>query len=154
MKTVFTASNFVGKPFSDQEMAADTSFKQQIMTMEADPNWQQVVKATGQENQRAALLVFGLDNFMFWYGLNDIPKQEQFLTYRLPQAQVASLTIPGKLPTLMGPLKLLLPTFLSKLGQEKIPIYENLGDSPTPYILLQADLEKETITESLYLKHV
>ncbi|EFR61353.1 hypothetical protein LBJG_01653 [Lactobacillus jensenii 1153] len=45
-----------------------------------------------------------------------------------------------------------IPSFLKEVTAEGIKVYENLGDSPLPYVLQKVDLDTKKLTQVLYLK--
>ena len=70
----------------------------------------------------------------------------------LPKSEVAIKETNGDLANLSTPLNSSIPSFLKEVTAEGIKVYENLGDSPLPYVLQKVDLDTKKLTQVLYLK--
>ena len=68
-KEKYSAHNFIGKVFMPNQIDENKTYTIAIQEMENDPVFQKFIKDNGYENERASLVVFGPENFMFWYGI-------------------------------------------------------------------------------------
>lgn len=144
---------FIGRVFTDRQMASARSFQTANVNSEQDPNLQALVKKLGSQ-ERANLIVFGPENFTYWYGIltrQRLPKQPGLLTYDLPAAQVAQTTAAGNLASFSLPLNHTLPLFLDQVRAAGINLPANFGDSNTPFILRTVDLQAKKIATRVYL---
>lgn len=90
MQTEINELTFIGKAFPDRMMDANGTFAAANQELEADPAFQAFVKEAGLAGQRASLIVFGPENFMYWYGVI-APKDSEvggLLKFSLPSARV------------------------------------------------------------------
>ena len=146
----------VGKIFMASQLDDNRSFAQLIQETEMEPAFQEFLSKNKVENQRTGLIVFNPESFMFFYGAAFDKKRELpdgFNHYDLPKAEVAQNISDGvNLSYFSQPLNVTVPKFLEKVTQADIKHYENIGDSPTPYILSELDLETKKLTQTLYLK--
>ena len=123
-KEKYSAHNFIGKVFMPNQIDENKTYTAAIQEMENDPIFQKFIEDNGYENERASLVVFGPENFMFWY---------------------------SNLAFFSQPLNFVIPTFLDKLSKDGITMYENLGDSEKPYVLAKLNLETKELAQILYL---
>lgn len=145
---------FTGKPFPGSLMDQQQSFQAENVRLEADSAFQTWLQNTGKIQERARLLVFSPSHFMYWYGLvspQPLTPGAGLLAYELPAAQIAQRVQSGDLAAFDRPLSQTIPDFLHALTQQGVAVYQNLGDSPTPYLLETLDLDKQKLTQSLYL---
>lgn len=146
----------VGKIFMASQLDDNRSFAQLIQQTEMDPAFQSFLSDNNVQNQRTGLVVFNPESFMFFYGAAfdqkvDIPAG--FNHYDLPKAEVAQEVSEGvNLSYFSQPLNVTIPKFLEKVTEAEIKHYENIGDSPTPYVLSELNLATKKLTQSLYLK--
>lgn len=102
------------------------------------------------------MIVFGPDNFMYWYGVlttkvRNIPSG--LMKYQLPKAKVAEESSADQTLAFFNmPLNAVLPKFLKKLATRGVKVYENVGDSPTPYVLQTLNLDTKKLTQTLYVE--
>ncbi|KRL63847.1 hypothetical protein [Lactobacillus psittaci] len=153
----FEKRYFYGRPFPASLIDENRSYSVQNMTMEQDDEFLAFLKENDLEANRANLVVFNPDSFMYWYGaITDkmISDRHGLLKFDLPQAKVASEISEGTIANLSMPLNAAIPTFLKKVTASGIKVYENLGDSQTPYVLQMVDLNTKKLTQILYLESV
>ncbi len=67
---------FVGRPFMGTMMDERRTFTKTNMEMENDETLQKFLKDNGLENRRSVMLVYGPENFMYWYGILVDPSVE------------------------------------------------------------------------------
>ncbi|QNQ82599.1 hypothetical protein FP435_01965 [Lactobacillus sp. PV037] len=146
----------VGKIFMASQLDENRSFAQLIQQAETDPEFQNFLSTNNVQNQRTSLIVFNPESFMLFYGAafdEKVALPAGFNHYDLPKAEVAQeLTEGVNLSYFSQPLNVTIPKFLEKVTEADIKHYENIGDSPTPYILSELNLETKKLTQSLYLK--
>lgn len=145
--------HFVGRVFTNHQMDASQSFQAANQACEQDAVLQDLF-ANNNAQQRANLIVFGPTNFTYWYGVVSAKKITQpkgLLAYDLPAAICAQAVTSGGLGNFSLPLRPILTGFLQKAAEAGFKIYENLGDSNTPYILRTVDLKHKKMTTRVYL---
>ncbi|MBW8459768.1 hypothetical protein K1B48_00755 [Lactobacillus johnsonii] len=154
-KEKYSAHNFIGKVFMPNQIDENKTYTTAIQEMENDPVFQKFIKDNGYENERASLVVFGPENFMFWYGILADDKQMPVAglnKFELPASEIAGIDTPdSNLAFFSQPLNFVIPTFLDKLSKDGITMYENLGDSEKPYVLAKLNLETKELAQILYL---
>lgn len=154
-KEKYSAHNFIGKVFMPNQIDENKTYTAAIQEMENDPVFQKFIKDNGCENERASLVVFGPENFMFWYGILADDKQMPVAglnKFELPASEIAEIDTPdSNLAFFSQPLNFVIPTFLDKLSKDGITMYENLGDSEKPYVLAKLNLETKELAQILYL---
>lgn len=147
---------FVGLPFPDSMMDAQKSFSESNKQVEENEAFKKFLADNDLENKRTAMIVFGPENFMYWYGVitdgnSDVPKG--LMKFELPKAEVAEEISENTNPVFFDlPLNSILPEFIQKVAQSGVKVYENIGDSPLPYIVEDLDLENKKLTQTLYVK--
>lgn len=155
-KKVLDKVTFVGRPFPDSLIDEQKTFAQANMQMESDPVFQKFLKDNNLENNRANMVVFGPENFMYWYGVlapnvENIPSG--LMKFELPKAEVAQEESDNQsLSSFSMPLNATIQAFLKKLIENGVKVYENVGDSDTPYVVQDLDLDNKKLTQTLYLK--
>lgn len=155
-KKVLDKVTFVGRPFPDSLIDEQKTFTQANMQMESDPVFQKFLKDNNLENNRANMVVFGPENFMYWYGVlapnvENIPSG--LMKFELPKAEVAQEESDNQsLSAFSMPLNATIQAFLKKLIENGVKVYENVGDSDTPYVVQDLDLDNKKLTQTLYLK--
>jgi hypothetical protein len=147
---------FIGRPFADQLMDEQRTYTQSNIEMEQDEVFQEFLAINQLTNNRSNLIIFGPENFMYWYGVtvtNEVEVPQGLMKFVLPQAEVAIEEIPDQnLSYFSQPLNSVLPPFFQKISNQGIPIYENPGDSSTPYFLQELNLITKKLTQMIYLK--
>ncbi|MCI1290106.1 MAG: hypothetical protein LKG31_00710 [Lactobacillus sp.] len=146
--------HFVGRVFTNHQMGPSQSFQAVNQACEQDKQLQALFAQINPQ-QRANLVVFGPDNFTYWYGVvtkQKIDRPAGLLAYDLPAAICAQETTAGGLGSFSLPLGPVLMGFLQKTADAGFKIYSNLGDSETPYILRTIDLQHKKMTTSVYLE--
>lgn len=155
-KKVLDKVTFVGRPFPDSLIDEQKTFTQANMQMESDPVFQKFLKDNNLENNRANMVVFGPENFMYWYGVlapnvENIPSG--LMKFELPKAEVAQEESDNQsLSAFSMPLNATIQAFLKKLIENGVKVYENIGDSDAPYVVQDLDLGNKKLTQTLYLK--
>ena len=145
---------FIGRPYSSKQSDSQRSFVNAYQEMEADPVFQKFIADNNFGSNRANLLVFSTEDFMYWYGVvtdKELAAPAGLLRYVLPKAEVAQKQTPNSSNAFLQPVNTLVGGFLKQLDQDGVKYYQNLGDSPTPYILQELDANKK-LTQTLYLK--
>lgn len=132
------------------------SYMTQIAEMENDPVFKKFLEDNKLSNQRASLIVFAPESFMYWYGIatsediQDIPKE--LMKYELPAAEVAEIEFENYNMTFFSqPLNFVVPTFMEQLSKNNVMVHENPGDSQNPYLLSKLDLQTKKLDQILYL---
>lgn len=156
MKKLQNQITFIGRPFADQLMDEQRSFKEANLQMEQSQVFQHFLEQNHLTDFRSSMIVFGPDNFMYWYGVvtnNDVEVPSELMKFVLPKAQVAAVEQQEQnLSFFSQPLNLVLPNFLEQVAEEGIKSYENPGDSSTPYVLQNLNLKTKKLTQMLYLE--
>ena len=156
MKKLQKKVTFVGRPFPDQLMDEQKTFNQANMEMEQNQVFLDFINKNNLENTRSSLVVFGPENFMYWYGVvapNDIAVPQGLMKFVLPETQVAvEEKDKQNISFFSQPLNIVISQFLAAVADEGIKIYQNPGDSLTPYILQNLNLDTKKLTQELYLE--
>lgn len=102
-------------------------------------------------------MVSGEDSFMYWYGvLADVAKDEVptgLMKFELPAAEVAEEVEENQTLVFFNlPLTSTVPNFAKKVVASGIEVHENLGDSDTPYITWDLDMDTKKLAQVMYLK--
>lgn len=156
MKKLQKKVTFVGRPFPDQLMDEQKSFTESNMAMEQDQTFLNFIAQNNLNNTRSSLVVFGPENFMYWYGViapNEIEVPRGLMKFVLPEAQVAVEEKDNQnISFFSQPLNIVISQFLATVADTGIKIYQNPGDSLTPYVLQNLDLKTKKLTQELYLE--
>lgn len=146
---------FVGRPFSDQMIDEQKTYNNCNIELEQDQQFQQFLTDNELTN-RSSMVVFGPENFMYWYGVltSEVTELPQgLMKYTLPKAQVAVEEREQQNQSFFAqPLNMVIPQFLQTVREQGIQTYENPGDSLTPYFVQKLDLETKKLTQMLYLE--
>ncbi|GHV98493.1 hypothetical protein lacNasYZ03_11050 [Lactobacillus nasalidis] len=153
MQTEINELTFIGKAFPDRMMDANGTFAASNQELEEDPAFQKFVQEAGVGNQRASLIVFGPENFMYWYGVlaPQASAPAGLLKFALPQARVFQKEETANAAYFDLPLNFELPRFLDEAGDLGSDFQLRLEENSNPYILRQLDLDSKKLTKSLYL---
>ena len=155
MKKLQKKVTFVGRPFPDQLMDEQKTFNESNMEMEQNQVFQDFVTKNNLTNTRSNMVVFGPENFMYWYGViatNDIDVPKGLMKFVLPEAQVAIKEKDNQnISFFSQPLNIVISQFLAAVADEGIKIYQNPGDSLTPYIVQTLNFDTKKLTQELYL---
>ncbi|WP_308556556.1 hypothetical protein [uncultured Lactobacillus sp.] len=155
MKKTIDEKMFVGRPFPASLMNAQKSFMDANQQMENDETFQKFLADNNLENKRTALIVSGPDSFMYWYGvLADTDKVPTgLMKFELPKAEVAEEEQENQNLVFFNlPLTSTVSSFVKKVVDSGIKVYQNLGDSDTPYMVWDLDMDTKKLTQDLYLK--
>ncbi len=156
MKKLQKKVTFVGRPFPDQLMDEQKTFTESNMAMEQDQTFLNFIAQNNLNNTRSSLVVFGPENFMYWYGViapNEIEVPRGLMKFVLPETQVAVEEKDNQnISFFSQPLNVVISQFLATVADTGIKIYQNPGDSLTPYILQNLDLKTKKLTQELYLE--
>ncbi|MBC6356382.1 hypothetical protein ERK19_03175 [Lactobacillus helsingborgensis] len=156
MKKLQTKVTFVGRPFPDQLMDEQKTFTESNMAMEQDQTFLNFIAQNNLNNTRSSLVVFGPENFMYWYGViapNEIEVPRGLMKFVLPETQVAVEEKDNQnISFFSQPLNIVISQFLATVADRGIKIYQNPGDSLTPYVLQNLDLKTKKLTQELYLE--
>lgn len=156
MKKLQKKVTFVGRPFPDQLMDEQKTFTESNMAMEQDQTFLNFIAQNNLNNTRSSLVVFGPENFMYWYGViapNEIEIPRGLMKFVLPETQVAVEEKDNQnISFFSQPLNIVISQFLATVADTGIKIYQNPGDSLTPYVLQNLDLKTKKLTQELYLE--
>ena len=156
MKKLQKKVTFVGRPFPDQLMDEQKTFNQSNMEMEQNQVFQDFIAKNDLTNTRSNMVVFGPENFMYWYGViapNEVEVPKGLMKFVLPEAQVAVEEKDNQnISFFSQPLNIVISQFLATVADTGIKIYQNPGDSLTPYVLQNLDLKTKKLTQELYLE--
>ncbi|MDF7683670.1 hypothetical protein PT287_09190 [Lactobacillus sp. ESL0679] len=156
MKQAQEELTFVGRPFPDAMMDQEKTFSGCNLEMENNVVFQKFLKSNHLTGKRSSLVVFGPENFMYWYGViapKEVKVPAGLMKFVLPQTQVARVELPEQsLAFFNQPLNFVLPELIGKVTDAGIQVYENMGDSTTPYILQSLDLDTKKLSQDLYLE--
>ncbi|GFZ26233.1 hypothetical protein [Lactobacillus corticis] len=150
------ALTLIGRPFPDSAIDAGRTFTQANSQMEQDEVFQKFLADNNLADQRASLVVFGPENFMYWYGVcvprGQVTKPAGLMSFDLPKAEVASVASTQTMAFFSLPLNQVIPEFLEKAAEMGAKIYQNLGDSDTPYVLQRLNQAEKKLTQTVYLQ--
>lgn len=155
MKKNIEKKLFVGRPFPDAMMNEQKSFTEVNQQMENDEVFQKFLADNNLENKRTVMVVFGPENFMYWYGVlvGDIEVPTGLMKFELPKAEVAEIEQENQNLVFFNlPLNGTMPEFIHKIVSDDIEVYQNIGDSDTPYVTWDLDMDTKKLTQDLYLK--
>lgn len=156
MKKLQKKVTFVGRPFPDQLMDEQKTFTESNIAMEQDQTFLDFIARNNLNNTRSSLVVFGPENFMYWYGViapNEIEVPRGLMKFVLPETQVAVEEKDNQnISFFSQPLNIVISQFLATVADTGIKIYQNPGDSLTPYVLQNLDLKTKKLTQELYLE--
>lgn len=156
MKKLQKKVTFVGRPFPDQLMDEQKTFTESNMAMEQDQTFLNFIAQNNLNNTRSSLVVFGPENFMYWYGViapNEIEVPRGLMKFVLPETQVAVEEKDNQnISFFSQPLNISISQFLATVADTGIKIYQNPGDSLTPYVLQNLDLKTKKLIQELYLE--
>lgn len=156
MKKLQKKVTFVGRPFPDQLMDEQKTFTESNMAIEQDQTFLNFIAQNNLNNTRSSLVVFGPENFMYWYGViapNEIEVPRGLMKFVLPETQVAVEEKDNQnISFFSQPLNIVISQFLATVADTGIKIYQNPGDSLTPYVLQNLDLKTKKLTQELYLE--
>lgn len=156
MKKLQKKVTFVGRPFPDHLIDEQKTFTESNMAMEQDQTFLNFIAQNNLNNTRSSLVVFGPENFMYWYGViapNEIEVPRGLMKFVLPETQVAVEEKDNQnISFFSQPLNIVISQFLATVADTGIKIYQNPGDSLTPYVLQNLDLKTKKLTQELYLE--
>ena len=156
MKKLQKKVTFVGRPFPDQLMDEQKTFNQSNMEMEQNQVFQDFIAKNNLTNTRSNMVVFGPENFMYWYGViapNEIEVPRGLMKFVLPEVQVAITEKDNQnISFFSQPLNMVISQFLAAVADEGIKIYQNPGDSLTPYVVQTLNFATKKLTQELYLE--
>ncbi|MCT6806859.1 MAG: GyrI-like domain-containing protein [Bombilactobacillus sp.] len=156
MKKLQKKVTFVGRPFPDQLMDEQKTFNQSNMEMEQNQVFQDFIAKNDLTNTRSNMVVFGPENFMYWYGViapNKVEVPKGLMKFVLPEAQVAITEKDNQnISFFSQPLNMVISQFLAAVADEGIKIYQNPGDSLTPYVVQTLNFATKKLTQELYLE--
>ncbi|KRL21127.1 hypothetical protein [Lactobacillus gallinarum] len=97
------------------------------------------------------------DSFMYWYGVvTDVEADKVptgLMKFELPKAEIDEEVEENQnLVYFNLPLNSTVPNFVKKVVANGVKVYENLGDSDTPYIVWNLDLDTKKLTQAFYVK--
>lgn len=156
MKKLQKKVTFVGRPFPDQLMDEQKTFNESNMEMEQNQVFQDFIAKNDLTNTRSNMVVFGPENFMYWYGViapNEVEVPKGLMKFVLPEAQVAITEKDNQnISFFSQPLNMVISQFLAAVADEGIKIYQNPGDSLTPYVVQTLNFATKKLTQELYLE--
>ena len=144
MKKNIESRLFIGRPFPAGLMNAQKSFMEANQQMENDETFQKFLADHNLENKRSVLVV------------SDVAKDEVptgLMKFELPAAEVAEEVEENQTLVFFNlPLTSTVPNFAKKVVASGIEVHENLGDSDTPYITWDLDMDTKKLAQVMYLK--
>ena len=156
MKKLQKKVTFVGRPFPDQLMDEQKTFNESNMEMEQNQVFQDFIAKNDLTNTRSNMVVFGPENFMYWYGViapNEVEVPKGLMKFVLPEAQVAITEKDNQnISFFSQPLNIVISQFLATVADTGIKIYQNPGDSLTPYVVQTLNFATKKLTQELYLE--
>ncbi|EEJ72433.1 hypothetical protein [Lactobacillus ultunensis] len=157
MKKVIDKKLFVGRPFPSSMMNAQKSFMESNQQLENDEVFQKFLADHDLENKRTALIVSAPESFMYWYGvlLDDKPIDVPtgLMKFELPKAEIDEEEEENQnLVYFNLPLVSTVPNFVKRVVANGVKVYQNLGDSDTPYIVWDLNLDTKKLTQDFYVK--
>ena len=157
MKKTIDEKIFVGRPFPASLMNAQKSFMESNQQMENDETFQKFLADNNLENKRTALIVSGEDSFMYWYGVlansKDVKVPTGLMKFDLPKAEVEEEEQENQNLVFFNlPLTSTVSTFVKKVMDNGVKVYQNLGDSDTPYMVWDLNMDTKKLTQDFYLK--
>ena len=156
MKKLQKKVTFVGRPFPDQLMDEQKTFNQSNMEMEQNQVFQDFIAKNDLTNTRSNMVVFGPENFMYWYGViapNEVEVPKGLMKFVLPEAQVAITEKDNQnISFFSQPLNMVISQFLAAVAAKGIKIYQNPGDSLAPYVVQTLNFATKKLTQELYLE--
>lgn len=98
----------------------------------------------------------GEDNFMYWYGVlvdAAVKVPAGLMKFELPKAEVEEEVQENQNLVFFNlPLTNTVSTFVKKVMDNGVKVYQNLGDSDTPYMVWDLDMDTKKLTQDFYLK--
>ncbi len=146
---------FIGRPFPPNMMSDNKSFQGVNAKMEQDEVFKKFLSDNHLEDKRTTMIQFGPDNYMYWYGVLakvDTPVPKGLMKFTLPKAQVVQEESTAMINTFDLPINFLVQDFFKKVIKEGIKVYQNPGDSDTPYLVQDLNLKTKKLTQTWYLK--
>lgn len=146
---------FVGRPFTPTMMNNGT-FSKVNMQMENDQHFQRFLRANHLAKKRASLVIFAPESFMYWYGVvtakQNLTQLQGLMKFVLPAGQIVGQEGTGAANSLDLPLNFVVQRFFKKLIKRGFKVYQNPGDSDSPYFVQSLDLRQKKLTQFWYLK--
>lgn len=152
-KEAVSEKTLVGKFYPATMMDEQRSFAIANAELEQDQAFQDFVAEHSLSDQRASLIVFGPENFMYWYGVLVAGKVEfpqGLMKYELPAKNVIVEEMDNQISALDMPLNLMVPTMIQKMTDQGFKLYENPGDSDTPFFTQELNLATKKLIQSWY----
>lgn len=154
-KVLLPEITFIGRPFPPSMLDDNHSFQTVNAKMEADNVWRRFLQAHHLGDQRSTLVEFAPTSYMYWYGVQTSDKlaaPKGLMRYVLPAAQTVQETSHSMTNVFSLPLNFLVQDFFKKVINEGIKVYQNPGDSDTPFLLQDLNLKTKKLTQTWYLK--
>lgn len=145
----------VGRPFPPSMMNDNKSFQNVNAQMEADKDFQKFLKDNNLTDERATMVEFAPESYMYWYGVlapKDTQVPKSLMKFDLPKAQIAQEEGTGMPNFFDLPLNFLVQDFFKKIMKRGIKVFQNPGDSNTPYLVQTLNLKTKKLTQFWYLK--
>lgn len=155
MNNEIEALTFIGKAFPDAMMDSNASFGGCNQSVEEDEAFQKFVKDHDLGENRANLIVFGPEHFMYWYGVaipEEVDQVPGLLKFSLPKAKVFQKEESASAVAFELPLNFELPKFMNEAGELGDKFQTSMVENLTPYILRQLDLANKKLTKTMYLE--
>lgn len=145
----------VGRPFPPTMMNDNKSFQNVNAQMEADKDFKKFLAANNLADQRTMMVEFAPNNYMYWYGVlapKDAQVPKSLMKFELPKAEIAEEEGTGMPNYFDLPLNFLVQDFFKKIMKRGIKVYQNPGDSDTPYFVQTLNLQTKKLTQFWYLQ--
>lgn len=146
---------FVGRPFNPTMMNGGT-FSKANMQVENDQVFQKFLAKNKLADVRASMVVFAPESYLYWYGTivarQNLKLPKGLMKFVLPQGKIALEESQGAANSLDLPLNFMVQQFFKKLIARGIKVYQNPGDSDTPYFIQALNLKQKKLTQFWYLQ--
>lgn len=151
--------SFIGVPYMPTMMDENGSFFSAYNELEQNKDFQALDEINQLDPNRASLIVFGGDSFMFWQGMlfEDFEQQNLpngLMKYDLPASKIVEERKPGSVSQFSLPLGSFVNSFLSDIKKAGIKIPANLGLSEHPYLINALNLNTQDQVKRVYLGKV
>lgn len=145
-ETTINKLSFIGQPYTASMMDENGSYYSVYQELEANEDFASFDETNELAKNRAYLVIFGPENFMFWQGMlyqskDEITVPAGLFKYDLPEGDVVKDVRPGSEIIFSLPVGLTLQSLLDGVKKAGIDIPANLGLSEKPYLINGLNLE-------------
>lgn len=148
---------FIGKPFLQIAPNDGNGYFAAYQEVEVIAEFTALDDSNELDKNRAGLVIFGPETFMYWQGMlykgkAELPKG--LMKYELPESNAVVDEKNGNESIFQLPLNLTIPTLLADIKKAGISVPENLGLSEKPYVLNVLYPDQQKYTAAVYLGDV